>query len=103
AYFAKQRKEVVRSAYAHERDLGYRRNSFLEDLQALPPDFGVDLAGDAGEVATRVRQARRQSETDRLNPNPNDRYRSGNRADRQCDGVGYGYDHVRVAAADDLA
>ena len=43
-----------------------------------------------------MRQARRESEPDRFNPYPDDRYRGGGRADRQRDRVGDRNDHVRV-------
>ena len=90
----------VRRAYVQEPHLGCRRDTFLEDLQALSPDFDVDLDADPGDVAARARQARRESLPYRLDPCPNDRYCARGGADRQCDGVGEDDDHIRIAAGD---
>jgi hypothetical protein len=49
-----------------------------------------------------VRQARRQSIPDPLDPYPNDRYCAGDRADRLRNGVGTDNDHLGLPG-DDLA
>jgi len=86
-------------ARQQERDLGCRRDGFLEDLETLSPDL-VIIEVDAGDVAARMRKARCESRPDPFNAYPNDRYCVASGADRQRDGVGVGDDHVRVAVND---
>ena len=84
-----------------ECDLGHRRHGVLEDLEALRIDFGV-IEADPGDIPAGARQAGNEPNPDCINPDPNDRYCAGGRADRQRDGIGLGNDYVR-AATDDLA
>ena len=58
--------------------------------------------GDAGDVASRAREARREAGLDRIATDPNDRDRTGRCTSRFRDGVIGGDDHVRLSV-DDLA
>src|SRR5262249_45850749 len=89
-------------AHRQECGLGCRWGGFLEDLEALPPDLDPRVERDAGDIASRARQARREPGQDRIAPHPNDRYRAGIGADRLRDRVRNGDDYLRVPL-DDLA
>ena len=79
---------------------GYRRDGFLQQLEALAPELNSRIKRDAGKVAAGPGKARDQPSLQRIDHERNNRDGAGEGLECEHDRVGSGDDQIRIAIDD---